>query len=106
MGYVGCVTAACLADHGHDVTGVDVDGKKVEMINHSESPIIEPGLTDIIKRGVNAGRLRATTDTTELGSVSLIWLVPGFELLEEDDRWVDIRRLNWPIDSSIWTRET
>jgi len=72
MGYVGCVTAACLADHGHDVTGVDVDRKKVEMINHSESPIIEPGLTDVIKRGVNAGRLRATTDTTELGDVSLI----------------------------------
>ena len=72
MGYVDCVTAACLADHGHDVTGVDVDGKKVEMINHSQSPIIEPGLTDIIKRGVNAGRLRATTDTTELGAVSLI----------------------------------
>jgi GDP-mannose 6-dehydrogenase len=72
LGYVGCVTAACLADHGHDVTGVDVDGNKVEMINHSQSPIIEPGLTDIIKRGVNAGRLRATTDTTELGSVSLI----------------------------------
>jgi len=72
MGYVGCVTAACLANHGHDVTGVDVDRNKVEMINHSQSPIIEPGLTDIIKNGVSAGKLRATTETTELGAVSLI----------------------------------
>jgi GDP-mannose 6-dehydrogenase len=72
MGYVGCVTAACLANHGHDVTGIDVDGKKVEMINHSQSPIIEPRLADIIKKGVNAGKLRATTDTSELGDVSLI----------------------------------
>ena len=72
MGYVGCVTAACLANYGHDVTGVDVDGKKVEMINHSQSPIIEPGLVDIIKKGVKAGKLRATTDTTALGAVSLI----------------------------------
>jgi GDP-mannose 6-dehydrogenase len=72
MGYAGCVTAACLADHGHDVTGVDVDEKKVEMINHSQGPIIEPGLTDIIKRGVKAGKLRAKTDTAKLGAVSLI----------------------------------
>jgi len=72
MGYVGCVTAACLANHGHDVTGVDIDGNKVAMINHSQSPIIEPGLTHIIKKGVNAGKLRATLETTELGDVSLI----------------------------------
>ena len=70
MGYVGCVTAACLANHGHDVTGVDVDGNKVEMINHSQSPIIEPGLPDIIKKVVNAGELRATTETSELEIVS------------------------------------
>jgi GDP-mannose 6-dehydrogenase len=72
MGYVGCVTAACLADFGHDVTGVDIDGNKVEMINRRQSPLIEPGLTDLIKRGVNAGRLRATTDTMELGDISLV----------------------------------
>jgi hypothetical protein len=38
--YVDFVTAACLADHGHDITGIDVDGNKVEMINRSQSPII------------------------------------------------------------------
>jgi GDP-mannose 6-dehydrogenase len=74
-----CVTAACLADHDYDVTGVDVDGNKVEMINHSQSSIIEPGLTDIIKRGVNAGRLRAIRRIQQnWGAVSLICVgTPG-----------------------------
>ena len=72
MGYVGCVTAACFSNLGHDVTGVDVDANKVDMINRSQSPIIEPGLTDIIKAGASAGLLRATTDPAELGDVVLV----------------------------------
>src|SRR5215472_530228 len=72
MGYVGCVTAACFSNLGHDVTGVDVDANKVDMINRSQSPIIEPGLTEIIKAGVSKGRLRAMTDPRELGEVVLI----------------------------------
>lgn len=72
MGYVGCVTAACFSNLGHDVTGVDVDANKVEMINRAQSPIIEPGLTDVIKAGVIAGKLRATTDPKELGDVVIV----------------------------------
>jgi GDP-mannose 6-dehydrogenase len=72
LGYVGCVTAACLSKLGHDVTGVDVDEKKVEMINRSQSPIIEPGLTDLIKATVSAKKLEATTEPEELGDVVLV----------------------------------
>ena len=72
MGYVGCVTAACLADHGHDVTGVDLDGTKVEMVNAGRSPIIEPGLDDVIERGVREGRLHSCTTTDSLGDVVLV----------------------------------
>ena len=72
MGYVGCVTAACLANLGHDVTGVDVDANKVDMINRARSPIVEPGLTEIIKSGVSRGTLRATTDSEELGDVVMV----------------------------------
>jgi GDP-mannose 6-dehydrogenase len=60
LGYVGCVTAACLARAGHEVTGVDVNPEKTAMINEGKSPIVEPGLGDLIAEGVRQRRLRAT----------------------------------------------
>ena len=60
-GYVGLVTGACLAETGHDVVCVDVDPRKVEMINSAHAPIHEIGLTELLQR--NSGRrLRASTD--------------------------------------------
>ncbi len=51
LGYVGTVTAACLASHGHDVWGVDVDGAKVADIRSGRSPVAEPGLDELIRQG-------------------------------------------------------
>ncbi|HMQ52348.1 MAG TPA: GDP-mannose dehydrogenase, partial [Anaerolineae bacterium] len=65
LGYVGCVTAACFARDGHDVIGVDVNPQKIEMIQAGKSPIIEPGLADLIERGVQTGRLQATDNVIE-----------------------------------------
>ena len=62
VGYVGCVTAACLAQEGHEVIGVDVDPFKVESITEGRSPFFEPGLDELIGEMVQRGRLRATTD--------------------------------------------
>jgi GDP-mannose 6-dehydrogenase len=65
MGYVGAVCAACLADKGHSVIGVDVSDVKVDLINKGKSPIVEPGLEEMLVKGVAAGRVRATTSTWE-----------------------------------------
>jgi GDP-mannose 6-dehydrogenase len=62
LGYVGSVSAACLADRGATVLGVDVSDLKVEMINAGQSPIVEAGLADLVAAGVAAGRLSATSD--------------------------------------------
>jgi GDP-mannose 6-dehydrogenase len=63
LGYVGCVSAGCLAREGHTVIGVDVNPLKVEFINSGCSPIIEPGLDALIAEGAQAKRLQATLDT-------------------------------------------
>lgn len=65
LGYVGTVTAACIATNGHSVCGVDVDSAKVEEIRSGRSPVAEPGLDAIVKSAVVAGTLTATTSCTE-----------------------------------------
>jgi len=64
-GYVGLVTAACLADTGNDVVGLDRDPDKVAALNRGECVIYEPGLEEILKSNMKAGRLRFTTDTQQ-----------------------------------------
>jgi GDP-mannose 6-dehydrogenase len=65
LGYVGTVTAACLAANGHDVSGVDIDAGKVEEIRAGHSPVAEPGLDAIVASAVADGMLRATTSCAE-----------------------------------------
>ncbi len=62
LGYVGTVTAAGLASQGHEVCGVDVDDTKVDQIRAGHSPVVEPGVDDLIAAAVDRGDLRATTD--------------------------------------------
>jgi GDP-mannose 6-dehydrogenase len=65
LGYVGCVSAASFAGEGHHVVGVDVNQGKVDAVNAGHSPIVEPGLEELLAQTVAAGRLRATTDTAD-----------------------------------------
>jgi GDP-mannose 6-dehydrogenase len=62
MGYVGCVSAACLAELGHQIVAVETNPTKVEMINAGRSPIVEARLGEIMAAAVSSGRLRASSD--------------------------------------------
>jgi UDPglucose 6-dehydrogenase len=61
-GYVGLVTGACLADFGMEVTGVDVDERKIEALRRGEVPIFEPGLTTLVRKNMADGRLHFSTE--------------------------------------------
>ena len=65
LGYVGVVSAACLAKAGHKVIGVDPEQVKVDLINGGNTPIVEKDIGPIIKDQVANGRLRATTNPAE-----------------------------------------
>lgn len=62
MGYVGAVSAACLAENGHTIVGVDPNPVKVDLINSGASPIVEAGLEALLREGVAEGRISATAD--------------------------------------------
>src|SRR6476659_1324997 len=62
MGYVGCVTAACLAKAGHRIIGVEIQREKVDILNAGSAPLMEPGLSDLIAEQVQLGALTATND--------------------------------------------
>ena len=74
-GYVGLVTGTCFAEVGNDVLCLDVDARKIEILNNGGVPIHEPGLEAMVRRNVAAGRLRFTTDvdaSVEHGTLQFI----------------------------------
>lgn len=75
LGYVGSVSAACLASLGHEVVGVDRDELKVQSILRGEAPFYEPGLQDLVQTGVASGRLTATTSVRKAVEASEVALI-------------------------------
>ena len=77
-GYVGLVSGTCFADTGANVTCVDVDAQKIERLQKGEIPIFEPGLDELVKKNVAAGRLKFTTDLASvLDDVQIVFSAVG-----------------------------
>jgi len=75
LGYVGCVSAACLAAQGHEVVGVDVNPTKVDLVNRGQSTVVEERIREITEQVVRDGALRATTDVAEAINATDISLI-------------------------------
>ena len=74
-GYLGATHAACMADVGFDVLGLDVDPNKIELLNSGQVPFYEPGLPEVLERNLAAGRLRFTTSYDEVGAFGDVFFV-------------------------------
>ena len=88
--HLGSVTAACLASVGHDVTGLDSNSGIVEKLQKAEPPVSEPGLDSLIREGINADRLRFTTNAKiAISSAEVLWVTYDTPVDENDQADVE-----------------
>jgi UDPglucose 6-dehydrogenase len=92
-GYLGAVHAACMADLGHEVIGVDLDPARIEQLSAGRAPFYEPGLPELLTAAIATGRLRFTTDLEEARGASVHFVAVGTPQLDgsyaADLRFVD-----------------
>jgi len=84
-GYVGLVTAACLAHVGHDVVCLDIDAARIERLHRGQLPVHEPGLDELVAEGLENGRLRFVADYAETHAAQMIVVCVG--TLDADEEW-------------------
>src|SRR5690606_33751988 len=76
-GYLGAVHAACMADLGHEVVGIDVDADKVAMLQSGRPPFHEPGFEEVLQRALASGRLRFSTDMADVAGAQVHFICVG-----------------------------
>ena len=72
--HLGCVTAACVADAGYRTIGIDLDPSVVANLQEGRAPLFEPGLNDLISRGLSQGKLTFSSDPAQVGECDLVWI--------------------------------
>ncbi len=92
-GYLGAVHAACMAELGHEVVGVDVDVAKIEQLSAGRAPFFEPGLPEVLASGIASGRLRFTTDIAEAAGATVHFVAVGTPQVAGSDA-ADLRYVN------------
>ncbi|PFG38689.1 UDPglucose 6-dehydrogenase [Georgenia soli] len=99
-GYLGAVHAACMAELGHDVVGIDVDAAKVESLSKGVAPFHEPGFDELLKRNVDSGRLRFSTDFADLAEAQVHFIGVGTPQVQGGYA-ADLTYLNAAVESLL-----
>ena len=99
-GYLGAVHAAAMADLGHEVIAVDVDAEKVAALSTGTPPFFEPGLPEILSSSVASGRLRFTTDISEVAGCELHFIAVGTPQ-SDDSGAADIRFVDAAVEALL-----
>ncbi|MFD3500358.1 UDP-glucose dehydrogenase family protein [Streptomyces sp. NPDC058676] len=107
-GYLGAVHAACMADIGHDVLGVDTDSQKIAALSTGRAPFFEPGLPEILIRNTRAGRLRFTTSLQEAADFADVHFVCVGTPQRADSLAADLRHVEAVVDglAPLLTRDS
>ncbi|WP_028647430.1 UDP-glucose/GDP-mannose dehydrogenase family protein [Nocardiopsis sp. CNT312] len=97
-GYLGATTAACLAELGFEVLGLDVDEAKIELLRSGSVPFYEPGLEELLTRSLDAGRLNFTTSFPEAAEFADVHLICVGTPQRDDSGAADLRYVNSAVD--------
>jgi UDPglucose 6-dehydrogenase len=98
-GYLGATHAACMAELGHDVVGVDIDAGKLAKLASGEVPFYEPGLDEVLKRNVDAGRLRFTSSYEEAAAFADVHFIAVATPQKQGEFAADVAYVDAVIDS-------
>ena len=99
-GYLGAVHAACMAELGHHVIGVDVDAAKIQQLSEGHAPFFEPGLPDLLARAIDSGRLSFTTDMSEATGADVHFLAVGTPQ-QQGSYAADLTYVNGAVDALL-----
>ncbi|MBI4209631.1 MAG: UDP-glucose/GDP-mannose dehydrogenase family protein [Deltaproteobacteria bacterium] len=90
-GYVGLVSGACLSDFGHEVTCIDTNPEKIELLSRGKSPIYEPGLEPLLQKGIGLKRLSFTTDWNQaIPEADVVFIAVGTPSSRRGDGYADL----------------